>query len=46
VTALAFLPLDLQHPHTVMVDGSKMVRHVLFAMDLLHLIDRNRQRSR
>jgi CheY-like chemotaxis protein len=32
VTALAFLPLDLQHPHLVIVDGSKMVRRVLLGM--------------
>ena len=32
MTALAFLPLDLQHPHLVIVDGSKMVRRVLLGM--------------
>jgi CheY-like chemotaxis protein len=32
VTALAFLPLDLQHPHLVIVDGSKMVRRVLLGI--------------
>jgi CheY-like chemotaxis protein len=32
VTALAFLPMDLQHPHLVIVDGSKMVRRVLLGM--------------
>ena len=25
-STLAFLPLDLQHPHLVIVDGSKLVR--------------------
>lgn len=29
MSALAFLPLDLQHPHLVVVDGSRMVRKVL-----------------
>jgi CheY-like chemotaxis protein len=32
MSALAFLPLDLQHPHLVIVDGSKMVRKVLLGM--------------
>ena len=32
MSALAFLPLDLQHPHLVIVDGSKMVRKVLHGM--------------
>ncbi len=32
MTALAFLPMDLQHPHLVIVDGSKMVRRVLLGM--------------
>lgn len=29
MSALAFLPLDLQHPHLVVVDGSKLMRKVL-----------------
>ncbi len=29
---LAFLPLDLQHPHLVVVDGSKLVRKLLTGM--------------
>ncbi len=29
MSALAFLPLDLQHPHLVVVDGSKLVRKLL-----------------
>ena len=32
MSALAFLPLDLQHPHLVVVDGSKLVRKVLTGM--------------
>ena len=32
MSALAFLPLDLQHPHLVVVDGSKLVRKVLISM--------------
>ena len=32
MSALAFLPLDLQHPHLVIVDGSQMVRKVLLGM--------------
>lgn len=32
MTTLAFLPLDLQHPHLLVVDGSKMVRRVLRGM--------------
>ena len=32
MSALAFLPLDLQHPHLVVVDGSKLVRKVLVSM--------------
>jgi CheY-like chemotaxis protein len=31
-STLAFLPLDLQHPHLVIVDGSKLVRKVLTGM--------------
>ena len=31
-TALAFLSLDLQHPHLVIVDGSKLVRKILTSM--------------
>ena len=29
---MAFLPLDLQHPHLVVVDGSKLVRKLLTGM--------------
>ena len=32
MSALAFLPLDLQHPHLVVVDGSKLMRKVLTGM--------------
>ena len=32
MSTLAFLPLDLQHPHLVIVDGSKLVRRVLTGM--------------
>ena len=32
MSALAFLPLDLQHPHLVVVDGSKLVRKVLLGL--------------
>lgn len=32
MSALAFLPLDLQHPHLVVVDGSKLMRKVLAGM--------------
>lgn len=32
MSTLAFLPLDLQHPHLVIVDGSKLVRRVLSGM--------------
>jgi CheY-like chemotaxis protein len=32
MSALAFLPLDLQHPHLVVVDGSKLVRKLLTGM--------------
>lgn len=32
MSALAFLPLDLQHPHLVLVDGSKLMRKVLAGM--------------
>lgn len=32
MSTLAFLPLDLQHPHLVIVDGSKLVRKVLAGM--------------
>lgn|GEM_PF-5419248 len=28
MTALAFLPFDLQHPHLVIVDASKMVHRI------------------
>lgn len=32
MSAMAFLPLDLQHPHLVVVDGSKLVRKLLTGM--------------
>ena len=32
MSALAFLPLDLQHPHLVVVDGSKLMRKVLLGL--------------
>lgn len=32
MSALAFLPLDLRHPHLVVVDGSKLVRKLLLGL--------------
>ena len=43
MSALAFLPLDLRHPHLVVVDGSKLVRKLLFQ---LRVGRRNRQHAR